>query len=309
MELKNIKGKRIAYSCLDWGMGHVTRSVGIMRKLIEQENDIVFFGEEFQYLYLKEYVPKLLFVELSAYRLEFRGKGNFASDLWKNRSRFKEAMKHEYMVLQEYCTKNQIDIVVSDHRYGFYHPEMTSVFVTHQLRLPVNWLQFPAQWQHTKWLKKFNIIWIPDDKKQSFSGKLSKPIKAAKLDYIGVQSRFTGKVMNRMEYDFLLVLSGPDVYALQLHEQIKSNTEFEGKKMAVLHAESLKIPDKNPNWYYVSSKNPMEQDDLFYSSECIISRSGYSTIMDLAVLEKKAILIPTPGQKEQEYLFSIYKQT
>jgi len=34
----------------------------------------------------------------------------------------------------------------------------------------------------------------------------------------------------------------------------------------------------------------------------VISRSGYTTIMDLAVLEKKAYFIPTPGQNEQEYL-------
>ena len=36
----------------------------------------------------------------------------------------------------------------------------------------------------------------------------------------------------------------------------------------------------------------------------IISRSGYSTIMDLVQLQKRAILVPTPGQTEQEYLAS-----
>jgi predicted glycosyltransferase len=37
-------------------------------------------------------------------------------------------------------------------------------------------------------------------------------------------------------------------------------------------------------------------------AEWVISRCGYSTIMDLVALQKKALLIPTPAQTEQEYL-------
>jgi UDP-N-acetylglucosamine:LPS N-acetylglucosamine transferase len=37
-------------------------------------------------------------------------------------------------------------------------------------------------------------------------------------------------------------------------------------------------------------------------SEVFIGRAGYSTVMDLAHLGKPALLIPTPGQTEQEYL-------
>lgn len=307
MKLNEISDKTIAYACLDWGMGHVTRSIGIMRKLIEQGNSIIFFGENYQYGYLREYVPQITFVELSGYRLQFGGKGNFATDLWKNRSRFQSAMKDESTLLENYCKIHSVELIISDHRYGFYHSEIPSIFVTHQLCLPINWLQFPAQWQHTKWLKKFNTIWIPDDEMHTLSGKLSKAIKFPELEYIGAQSRFIGTIMNRIEYDFLLVLSGPDIYALQLHEQIKTDPKFVGKKVAVLHSQNLFFSDPNPNWYYVSSSYPVEQDELFYSSECIISRSGYSTIMDLKILKKKAILIPTPGQKEQEYLAKLYQ--
>jgi len=45
-----------------------------------------------------------------------------------------------------------------------------------------------------------------------------------------------------------------------------------------------------------------ELNEEIERADWVISRSGYSTIMELAKLQKKSILIPTPGQTEQEYL-------
>ena len=41
---------------------------------------------------------------------------------------------------------------------------------------------------------------------------------------------------------------------------------------------------------------------LMIRAKIVVCRSGYSTIMDLVTVGKKAILVPTPGQTEQEYL-------
>ena len=38
------------------------------------------------------------------------------------------------------------------------------------------------------------------------------------------------------------------------------------------------------------------------ASKLLVCRSGYSTLLDLSVIQSRAILIPTPGQPEQEYL-------
>ncbi|MCM8756849.1 MAG: hypothetical protein NC823_00005, partial [Candidatus Omnitrophica bacterium] len=52
-----------------------------------------------------------------------------------------------------------------------------------------------------------------------------------------------------------------------------------------------------------------EISKLMNRAKFIISRSGYTTMMELAELgKKKALFIPTPGQVEQEYLARYYKQ-
>ena len=42
--------------------------------------------------------------------------------------------------------------------------------------------------------------------------------------------------------------------------------------------------------------------EIIAASENIISRSGYTTIMELVSMGRTAMIIPTPGQTEQEYL-------
>ena len=48
--------------------------------------------------------------------------------------------------------------------------------------------------------------------------------------------------------------------------------------------------------------NSTQLETAFNESELVLSRSGYTTVLDLAKLGKKAFFIPTPGQYEQEYL-------
>jgi predicted glycosyltransferase len=48
--------------------------------------------------------------------------------------------------------------------------------------------------------------------------------------------------------------------------------------------------------------NAEELNQIICASEFVVARCGYSTIMDLIKLQKRALLIPTPGQPEQEYL-------
>ena len=54
--------------------------------------------------------------------------------------------------------------------------------------------------------------------------------------------------------------------------------------------------------------NSEQLNTAFNESEMVLCRSGYTTVMDLAKLDKKAFFIPTPGQYEQEYLAKKYKE-
>jgi len=58
--------------------------------------------------------------------------------------------------------------------------------------------------------------------------------------------------------------------------------------------------------YSFLSKN--DREDFLNRSKLVVSRSGYSTILDLAVIGTKALMTPTPGQVEQEYLARYHNQ-
>ncbi|MFN5415597.1 MAG: hypothetical protein ACK5B9_00970 [Flavobacteriia bacterium] len=305
MNFSEINHKTILFAALDWGLGHVTRSIGIIRELLEQENKIVIACTEEQKLLFQSYFPELEYVFLEGYNFKFSGKGNWALDLWKQRKSFFKSIRIEQEFVELYCTKNKIDLVISDHRYGFFSKFTSSVFVTHQLHLPIPKLYFFIQKWHEKQLLKFDSLWVLDKEECPLAGKLSKRIQHPNLTYLGWKSRFIGNQFHEIQYDYLIVVSGPKPYSEQFIDEVKTKIDFSRKRVAVLFPKNIKINKENPNWKYYPASDLMNNDELFFESETIISRSGYSTLMDLKILNKKAILYPTKGQKEQEYLAKI----
>lgn len=312
MHISEVHDKRILYAALDWGFGHVTRSIGIIRQLERQGNTVIIACNKEQKQLFISYLPELIYETLEGYNFRFSGKGNWSWDLWKQRSNFFNAIQNEQRAAENLCRKHGIDLLVSDHRYGFRSADLPSVFVTHQLHLPIPKIAFLVQRWHEKQVQKFSSLWVLDDEKSSLAGKLSRPVRHRDLNYIGWYSRFEGlplvlpgaakdsKIMQN-KFDYLLVLSGPKPYSVQLLDEISRKIDFRDKKVAVLYPASLKIK-RAGNFKYFPAKDLKKNDELFYESEVIVSRSGYSTIMDMKILGKKAILLPTKGQREQEYL-------
>ena len=194
-----------------------------------------------------------------------------------------------------------IDFVISDHRYGFISDEVPSVFMTHQVNLPVKWYEKGVGVLHRKLMKQFTFIWVLDDEKSTLAGKLSANCPE-NGSYVGPYSRFsiyTDAVEKQI--DHLLVASGPKVYAEELIHRV-----LEGKEvypsLTIAHSTSVKIPD-GVNEVSGSWK---EKDAVIRSARTILSRSGYSTLMDCSVLNAEGIFIPTKGQAEQEYLAELW---
>lgn len=299
---KQLIKQKILYAVLDWGYGHVTRSIGIIRELVAQENHITLACNSEQELLFKSYFPDVNYVQLEGYQLSFGGKGNWSWDLWKQRRSFLKTIQLEHHFVNDFCQKNDIDVIISDHRYGFYSGQITSIFVTHQLHLPISNFFFFIQAWHEKQLRKFSTIWVLDDKQSCLAGKLSKSIQHPSLCYIGWKSRFLKQGHVPVKFDYLIVISGPKPYSEQFLDEILLKLNFTDKKVAIIHPISVKILTQSNNFTLFKTENLREQDQLFYESETIISRAGYSTLMDLKILDKKGILFPTKGQKEQEYL-------
>ena len=199
----------------------------------------------------------------------------------------------------------QIDGIISDNRLGVHYKRVPCVFMTHQLNVLTGNTSYLTTKIHHYFINKFNECWIPDyATSPNLSGELGhlkKPLKH--LRYLGPLSRIHKKELPK-KYDYFVLLSGPEPQRTLLEEKLRKEFQSINKPTlfvkGVVENEQKISQEGNVTFYnYMNSK---ELEIAFNESDLIICRSGYTTIMDLAFLGKKAFFIPTPGQYEQEYL-------
>jgi UDP-N-acetylglucosamine transferase subunit ALG13 len=208
-----------------------------------------------------------------------------------------------------------IQAVISDNRYGLYNKNIHSIFITHQLTIdtPYRSLTSFIQFLNYQRIENFDECWVPDfkDEQLNIAGKLSHPNKKPKLPvhYIGLLSRFTAKKM-KIEYDHLALISGPEPQRSLFESKIRKYFPYlNGKKSLVLGKPNKFREAENEDSIEIHNHvEAKELESMIASSKAIVCRAGYSTIMDLIAMKKTALLIPTPGQTEQEYLAERLKE-
>ncbi len=292
---EEIHNQRILLSPLNWGSGHVSRCIGLIHKLLSQDNTVVVACSEEQQQIFELYFDALVFEAHDPYPFRFGGKGHFAWDMLTRFGALRRRLARELKETEALVHKHRIDLVIADHRYGFRSTEVRSVFVTHQLNLPVRWYEGLVQRWHRGLMSRFDSIWVMDFPDHSLAGKLSENKAQLPVEYIGPYSRFMFyELPKEKTVEEVLVVSGPDVYARKfLGEMIPQISET----AVIVGSEKLAGMEKRV------MRGWKKQDEAIISAKKLISRSGYSTIMDLHFLGIEAELSPTPGQREQEYLF------
>lgn len=290
--------QNILFSCLDWGSGHVARSIAILKELSERGNELYISCTAAQKVIFLGYEIGANYIVTEGFQFRFKGDGNFTSEMRRNAWRFSRWIKAEQTQTEKLVDKYRITLVLSDHCYGFRSEKVPSIFITHQVSLPpkAGWI---AQRIHRKWMNRFSEIWIMDDEQKRLAGVLSNPVP--KSTYIGFYSRFNDMEISLIPGKVVGIVSGPEPYSEQFFHWILK--EYGTQNLILI---SPKIYSEIPPNVTVISD--WKQADLeIASAETIVSRNGYSTLMDLQFLKKKAVLIPTPGQLEQEYLAKINK--
>lgn len=303
----DIKKQRVLLSPLNWGMGHVSRCIGLIDILLRNDNSVFIACSADQQAIFQQYFKEVTFIDHDDYPFEFGGKGKFSIDLLKSFSALKKRQNEERIEVENYVDFFQIDIVISDHRYGFRSKKVKSIFLTHQLNLPVKWYERWVQKIHLAYLRAFDEIWVLDTEDSKYAGDLSRNNAGLKVQYIGILSRFGRYVLKESKtIDKLIVVSGPPVYAKQfLEQQLESFKTDEGYNVLIAPKEivdALEIENIHP------SNDWLICDDYFLSSKKLISRSGYSTLMDAICLEIPCEITATPGQAEQEYLMLFWNE-
>lgn len=256
---------------------------------------------------LKAECPHLPAFELPSYRIRYES-SNMIRNIALQLPRITYAIRAEQWATERLVSEHGIEGIISDNRYGCFSKRARSAFVTHQLHLqvPTAVLEWTVNRVLRRALKKFDDIWVPDVAgSPNLSGKLSHiqdPLPP-KVRFIGPLTRFQ-KYESSPEYDVAVVLSGPEPQRSILEQRLLEQAMALPRKFIFVRGktQSKEHYFVSENVEVVSYLTSNDLNDVLLASKVIVCRSGYSSIMDLTALGKKALLIPTPGQTEQEYL-------
>ena len=305
--MRQHKQKKILVAPLNWGLGHASRCVVIVNFLIENNFKPVIASDGDALVFFRKEFPNVESIELPSYGIKYSRKGAWLK--WKllfSCFSIYRAVQKEKKFILNILDSNEFAGVISDNRFGVYSDKIPSVYVTHQINVLAGITTKLSSWVHQRIISKFDECWVPDIKgENNLSGKLSQvtgelnfPIK-----YIGSLSRLNLKNESK-KFDLLVLLSGPEPQRSLLEDKLLNELkEFVGKVSFVRgvfeYDKEIQTTEKITVFDYLLSN---ELEDLINQSELVLARSGYSTIMDLSKLNKRAFFIPTPGQTEQEYL-------
>ncbi len=302
---KESKGK-VIIGVLNWGLGHATRCEMVIRRLIEHGFEPVIASDGQALSYLQALFPDLPCEELPAYKIAY-GRKNLLGKIALQLPRIARAQRHEYRALKSLVEKHRPVGVVSDNRLGFWHKDVPSVYLTHQLKLMLPFGRKRASLMHHYFINKYDECWVPDrGSAPNLSGEISHDLKPRiPVKYIGPLSRFAKMDLPSRtdDFDYAIVLSGPEPQRSLLEEQLLEGLKAGNYRIALIRGTGKKPVHQYPaDWAVIDLADSKTVADIIRSSKMVISRSGYSSVMDYVYLGNKALLIPTPGQPEQVYL-------
>ncbi len=302
----------IIVATLNWGLGHATRMMPIIQALLDKKINVHLASDGEALTVLKQAFPSLPATELPSYNIRYKHKSLLRNSFSLSINMLR-AIPKEKKAINILAKAIHADSIISDNRYGCYTDFTKNIFVTHQLNIPTgNLTQKGVNMINHQLLKPFDLIWVPDyPDVPNLAGKLSHNSSIKKIQYIGGLSRFSPIHATQKTIDVLAILSGPEPqrsYFEKIIQQHLANTHLKTIIVRGKPNDQSAMPQNIIN--YASSD---ELSKLIAASKVIISRSGYSTIMDFAALglfsstETQMVFVPTPGQPEQIYLAEKFK--
>jgi hypothetical protein len=315
---------RILICPLDWGMGHTTRMLPIASELLREGHEVVFGGSERQLALVKNDLPAAGTLIFAGFTTRYsKVLPMYLYTLFRVPA-FITALIREHRQLKSVLSSGGFDMVISDNRMGLWNKSVKTIYITHMLRIPMplmlRFLEPIGVWIHRQFINKYDECHIPDSEGESnLSGRLAHKVRLPNnARYTGILSKFSickpedivlpqklAHLHNRT-YS-VLILSGPEPQRGLLRKTISSGWHNRDEPLVILEGNpsdetTITVSDRIIS---VSHLTPAAMAAVIMESNEIFSRSGYTTIMELASLNRldiRATLIATPGQTEQEYL-------
>ena len=309
---------KILVAPLNWGLGHASRCVPLVQRLLDEGHEVVLGGDGDSLTLLRKHFPKLRYTYLAPLNLRYSTGNRQVLAMLKALPKLILWSVKDHSMLRVILREECFDQVISDNRFGFYNKQVECVYITHQLHIMLprgwKWAESLASRLHARVYAHFNKVWVPDYKEynQSLAGDLSH--NGANVEYIGPLSRFQNIQINRINhnYSIVAVLSGLEPHRSFLERELVSRYAGTDENVLIvqglMHRPNTRI--KRGNITLVPYMSDAELVPALLGAKHIIARSGYSTIMDFYQLDvlNKAELIPTPGQPEQEYLATLHNK-
>lgn len=300
---------RIAFGICSWGLGHATRTLPIIRRFIKEGDDVVVVSHGGALSLLRtELDGGARFYDLEDYEPPSTQNSNLvALEAFASIPKYVSAVKREHDFVERMLANDKIDAIFSDNRFGFYSIRVPSFYMTHQLRimnpLRSRFLESVTERLGEWLLNRLTGLIVPDFKSDGLSGRLAhglSVIDERDVHYIGALSDFERRSSDE-DVDLFASVSGPEPQRSAFERLVLEQLEgFEGRAIISLGKKAETKVLGNIEIRGLTGKK--EREDLLSRSKVVISRSGYSTIMDMCALGRRSLLVPTPGQTEQEYL-------
>lgn len=310
---------------LNWGLGHATRDIPIIRSYLQQGYRVVVASEANIIQLLQQEVAGIETDYFSGVHITYSSGNN---QLWKLVQQLPSALFwliREKQITAKLVKKYNPVCIISDNRYGVRHSKVKSVIITHQLMLKMpnglGWLEKPFHCLIQLLVSRFSECWIPDNPlPESLAGDLTHRYKLPKnARLIGPLSRFALSCDEPLELKtteqyapvLLVILSGPEPQRTILQEIISEKAMAENVKTLIIAGKPESQPvlsDNSDNLQILPHLKSEQLRHLIIKTPYVLCRSGYTTLMDLWQINKRAIVIPTPGQTEQEYLAGYHHQ-
>jgi uncharacterized protein (TIGR00661 family) len=310
MKGKKINNPLVLVAPMDWGLGHATRCIPIIRALLAENCRVMLAASGQGKLLLQGEFPQLTCINAKGYNIKYGQSGNAVLiSMLAQLPKIITTVYREHRWLKKIIKEYAVDVVISDNRMGMFNKDVYSVYITHQLQIQTgnDFTNRLARKAHYWFINKFNECWVPDTGgDHNLAGALSHPsyLPRVELKYIGPLSRFKTIVAEKI-YDVAIILSGPEPQRTIFEQLVLAGIgDFAGRILLVRGCSgSVALnPEGCANLEVHDFMGAADLNRAIMQSGLIISRCGYSSVMDLVKLQKKAVLVPTPGQTEQEYL-------
>ncbi len=313
---------RVLVAPLNWGLGHASRCIPLVTRFLRAGDDVVLAGDGEALLLLRRHFPNLPYYKLASLNLRYSSGNSQVWAMLRASVRLVCFSFRDHKLLNELLSRQYFDLVVSDNRFGLFTKRTRCAYITHQLLIPLpqrfKRIERPLQKLHYAVIRHYQECWVPDNEKEPYlAGRLSHPsVLPQNVRYIGPLSRFEDIAAVHSpssEFDVVAVLSGLEPQRTLFEEQITE--EWYGKQERVLVVRGLpsapSMVTKRGNITYKPILADAELASVLLGAKVIISRSGYSSLMDYYSLgltrkaqrgEIELRLVPTAGQPEQEEL-------